>query len=552
MASKGFDLRSVDGVGPVLFARARKQFPRDEWRDAPYRLCEIHGFGFLRADRVARKLGVGQTSKERVNAGAKHLLDEAEQGGHTCLPVPEFSQKLLELLEIRLFDFEFDEQFCEQDGLMSLQRTYDAEMAVATQAKILLGRPTPSRDLVSTGGLHADQRDALAVIQNANMFVLLGGPGTGKTHLIQRIAESRMDGKVALCAPTGKASKRIEELSGMRASTIHRLLEPCNWKTGGRSSFSRGFKFARNRMQPLDAEIVIVDEASMCDVRLLADLMDALPPNGRLILVGDPFQLPSVGAGAVLRDLVASGAVPQVELVELKRQDPKLLIARNCQEIRWRKRVIVDNKASSDFVMLPYATPAETQAAVVEMVAERIPERYGLDASQIMVIAPLRDKGDLSVKELNRVLRARLNPEAVNCPDIWMGDRVIQRANSRELDVVNGDTGTVIEADADKLRIHFDTPEREVEAERSEFDLQLAYALTVHKAQGQQAPAVVFVVDPSGSAQYLAEAQLTYTGISRASTVCVAMGSRKALDAQVARHRAVNRYTRLAGMLRQD
>jgi exodeoxyribonuclease V alpha subunit len=556
-----FDLREVEGFGPTLCARVKGEFPLDEWRDSPYELAKVHGVGFRRADAVALRLGVGKDSKERLNAATWHVLGESEMAGNTAMPIPDFGKALADCLQISLPNsLDFDDSIYEADGLISRRATRDAEMAVATQMRVMMDRALHPNYSSKLDGLAEDQRAALLVIETANIFALMGGPGVGKTYLVKRIAES--SARVELCAPTGKAAKRIEELSGQPTQTIHRLLgvvpphSPL-YHACPRSHSGSKFRFKHHRANPLKADLVICDEASMLDVKLAADLCDALG-DARLILVGDPFQLPSVGSGAVLRDLTTSqvdghgGPIPNMELTELKRQNPSLLIARTCKSIRFDKHVIIDNESAQDFFFIPTEGPIDAQRLIVEMATERIPAKYGLDASEVMVLAPLRDKGPLSAEQLNVVLRAKLNPEGARLSHLpWTGDRVIQKSNDYAQEIYNGDTGTIVEATPSTLRILFDTPCRELAGDRSDFDLGFAYALTTHRFQGSESSAVVVAIDGSGPAQYLCDAQWLYTSLSRAREVCVAIGSRKALDAMAAKHRAVNRWTRLATMMRQ-
>lgn len=561
--SDDFNLSSVPGFGRVLIERVEKEFEHGEWRDNPYLLAEVHGIGFHRADAVAHAFGVTPDSRERRNAAAWHVLGEYERAGHTAMPLREFGEKLREVLSLpQLGEAEFDDSIYEAEGLVSRARTREAERVVAQQMDILQRRIIWDPVRPAKRELHQDQWDALKVINEATIFVLMGGSGTGKTRLIKHMASYA--GKTELAAPTGKAAKRIEELSGIPAQTIHRLLgvtPPSSSKYREHpASHSGKFRFNHNRRHPLKTDLVIVDEASMLDVKLFADLCEALG-DSRLVLVGDPFQLPSVGPGAVLRDLTTcgrdgyGGVVPNVELTELKRQEPDQLIARTCKSIRYDRRVLVDNKSAQDFFFFPGTDPAKTRDAVVDLAASRLPEKYELDPSEVMVLAPLRKDSPLSVRELNRALRARLNPEALDHWWPWTGDRVIQTRNNYDLEIFNGDTGTVVNVEetvtGEILTVLFDTPVREIRAARDDFDLDFAFALTVHKSQGSEWPAVIVVIDDHARANWFVDAQLIYTAISRARKVCVCIGSRAALDQQVSRVRAVNRWTRLGTMMHE-
>lgn len=554
-------LEQIPGIGPSLLRRIRDRWPdgldTPALKKDPYLLTQIRGIGFMLADRVARgAIGIAMDAPQRINAAAVHVLSQAEQEGHTCLPESNFIPRLFDALGIggvaSEFDFD-DEKLILYDGLISCRATEFAEQVVA--ARFAAMRRAARRDW--TYGNHIDlkedQVNALAEICNKSISCLLGGPGVGKTFLVRHIVEGACC-SFALAAPTGKAAKRIEELSGEKAQTIHRLLgvihkDSSEYKHAP-AAHSHGFKFRHNARRPLDRDLVVVDEASMCDVRLMADLCDAMAPGARLLLVGDPFQLPSVGPGAVLRDACAAG-LPNFELTELKRQNPELLIARNCQSIRYEKKVIVDNRGAADFFFLECTDPKRAQALIVEMVTERLPVKYGLDPMRdIVTLTALREKGELSVKALNAALRPKLNPAAGDNPKPTIGDRVIQLSNNYDLEVMNGDMGTMVEESMDlgNMAVRFDVPDRIVEASWDEFHLDFAYALTCHKFQGSEAPAVVLAVHEQQGA-LVPSAQWLYTAISRAKQVCVVVGSRGALNAMAERHRDIKRNTRLASLI---
>lgn len=569
-------LESVTGIGPALLRRIRERWPdlldTPELKDDPYLLTQVRGIGFMLADRVARATGIAVDAPQRINAAGVHVLSEAEQAGHTCLPLDNFVSQLQSALGVGGFsrELDFDDRRIILNGDLIARRSTDfAEHVVATKFARLAGAQDGEWTGPNLKALAGDQMRAAMEMCGKSIFALLGGPGTGKTYTIRQLIEGRRC-SFALCAPTGKAAKRIEELSGEKAQTIHRLLGVVHPDSAEYRSMpdahSRGFRFRHNARQPLDRDLVILDEASMCDVRLMADLCDALRPGARLVLVGDPFQLPAVGPGAILRDL-CQAQLPHFELTELKRQDPSLLIARNCKSIRYEKRVSINNRGATDFFFLETQDPKAAQALIVDMVSKRLPAKYGFDRmSEIVTITALREKGELSRKELNIALRAKLNPDAVNSPKPTVGDRVIQLSNNYDLDMMNGDIGTILEFNLGaepitlgehevkpgEIAIELDVPDgRVVVAPWEEFDIDLAYALTVHKFQGSEAPAVVVAIHEQQGAM-VPTAQWLYTAISRARKVCVVVGSRGALEQAAIRHRDTKRFTRLGTFLKEN
>jgi exodeoxyribonuclease V alpha subunit len=553
-------LCDIPGFGPKRVDLIREDFP-DELDDPrlranPYLLSRLDGIGFLLADRVALAIGVAPDSPLRVEAATEHALRARENIGHTAVPGPELADDVSKLLGVDKLRPPARSAAITRtaDGLWSRTRTLRTEHVVADAVRKMLHR-APSYDLHFVDDyLMDDQRQALEMISSHCISVMCGGPGTGKTHAIKAIVQRDDGGAIALCAPTGKASKRLEELTDRPAQTIHRLLGAAGKNAEDYdqlpAAHSHGFRFRHNRSNPLPHRLVVVDEVSMVDVCLMADLCDALGVDAQLLLVGDPFQLPSVGPGSVLRDVIAGG-VPAFELFTLKRQDPKLMIARNCQAIRYEKNIHLDHNEASDFFFFPCNDAAKIRDLTVELVTQWLP-REGVDPRRdAIVLAPLKRYGELRTPRLNEALRAKLNPEYAQFPDHAPGDRVIQDSNDYDLGVMNGELGTVLELRPDgTVVVCFDTPQRLVEIPRGRADLLPAWALTIHKAQGSEWPWVVVPLheEQCGYAP-IANAQLLYTAISRARRGCLVIGSAKAAKHLAATHWPSKRQTRLAGML---
>ena len=541
------DLATVPGFGPTLSRRARAHFGGNldlMLSTNPYALTEVAGIGFRHADAAALHFGIRRADPRRQAAAALYVLSEAENDGHTALPLAMFGQRMVEALGESVGGCDFDDpRVVERDGLISRRVTLEAEERAAVLAMAMLARPCPEGLPTLVDGLADDQAAALAVIQRANIFCLMGSPGTGKTTLIKSIIRSNPNAKISLCAPTGKAAKRMEEATGTPSRTVHRLLE------AGFDEHTRKFRFRRNGANRIDSKLVVCDESSMLDIRLFASLLEALAEDCRLILVGDIYQLPSVGPGRVLADLTRRGAIPNVELTELKRHDPNLMIARNCAAIKTGRAPTIANTDSKDFFFIDKGSEAAIADEVVDIIANRLPAKYGIDPNRdAIVLTALRERGALSAKELNVRLRAVLNEGAEG--DFAPGDRVIQLSNDYKNEIFNGDLGTVIRRDGRNLMVRFDTPERIVTEERpdSAFHLAHAYALTVHKSQGSEWSWVVIPIHESQGVMVPDRAWI-YTAISRAKAGCVLVGNRNVMQAMINRVRPQERTTRLAGLL---
>jgi exodeoxyribonuclease V alpha subunit len=524
----------------------------DRIRANPYALIEaVEGIGFLTADQVARKAGYQPGGLPRVNAGVLHLLKEmAFAQGHTAVPAALLLEEAGKLLELGAeaiepaFKVLADEKLIiVADGLVSLASLYEDERLIAEKLRALaaVAAPPGRPDLE---GLASDQREALGKAVGSGVFILTGAPGTGKTFTIKRIISSFPKARITLAAPTGKAAKRIFEQSGMEAKTIHKLLEP--QKSGDKFIFSRG---AGN---PVPADLVVLDEVSMVDVTLMARLLEALSPSTRLILVGDTYQLPPVGAGNVLKDAIASGVIPTTELTIIKRQDEGLII-RNCHRIKNGEDIEVGNSSAKDFFFLQRESEDEIRETLLDLVSRRLPDSYKADPLRdIQVLSPLREKTGLSCKALNAEFQKRLNPHPpVEGCRFRAGDKVIQNRNNYEKDVINGDIGYVREIDprSRAITVAFENPERVVELPLYDNDLELAYAVTVHKFQGSETPIVVIPVHQAFG-PFLMQRNLLYTAVSRARKVTVLVGQRGEIPRIIARNQQQKRFTRLKEFLR--
>jgi exodeoxyribonuclease V alpha subunit len=551
-------LDEIRGFGPVLIERVQKRWPKllddQRLRTNPYLMCGVRGIGFKLADVVGHRLGIRPDSPHRVTEGADYVLGQLENSGHTADFDWMFHRKLSDLLS---FDtsgrYPIPETKVQRiAGLWSRQSTFHAERAVALKLESMISGGDADYDLAFTAdGLKSDQLQALQAMKRARIYALTGSPGVGKTSTIRAIFSQYAQDDIALAAPTGKAAKRIEQVTGRPACTIHRLLEVVGELSDDYDqlpyAYSPGFKFRRRRGNPLDTKLIVIDEASMIDIRLMADLCSALRDDARLILVGDSFQLPSVGPGSVLRDLIRSGVVPQFELTELKRQDPNLLIAKNCRSIRYEKRVTVDNSNASDFYFIPVEDPEEISELVVDLVTRRLPSKFNVNPMcDVITLTARRKHGATSAEYLNRLLRRQLNPKGGGC--FGPGDRVIQLHNDYDLDIMNGDIGTIAAVGEDHITVDFEVPPRTVTIPQKEADLMHAWALTVHKAQGSEWPWVVVPVHEE-QGDFVVSAQHFYTAISRARDGCVVVGQRAWMEHIAANHRDDRRVTRLAKFL---
>ena len=541
------------GVGTARAVRIYRTYGAEaveKIRGDPYRLArDIRGIGFVIADGLAGRLGVAKTASMRLRAGLRHVLAEALSNGHCGLPERELlalAEKLLEAprdlveeaLRLEVGDRGLVRDTARGCSCVFLPGLHFAERHAAQRLlELAAGRPPwPEIDVARAlpwvearigFELAASQRAALGRALGSKLLILTGGPGVGKTTLVRALLEilTAKGVRVALAAPTGRAAKRLAEATGLEAMTLHRLLE-ADPRTGG---------FRRSEGNPLACDLLVVDESSMIDVPLLHALLRAIPTPAALLLIGDVDQLPSVGPGQVLADAISSGVLDVVRLHEVFRQAARSRIVRAAHCVNQGRMPELTPDPDADFFFVEASEPESAAALLLRAVSERIPRRFGLDpVRDVQVLCPMH-RGRLGARSLNLELQSTLNPPGRAAARIerfgWtfaMGDKVIQVENDYEKDVYNGDVGFVsgIEPEARELSVTFDG--RAVSYGFDQLDcLVLAYAISIHKAQGSEYPAVVI---PLTTQHYpMLRRNLVYTGVTRGRQLVVLIGQRRAL-----------------------
>ncbi len=560
------------GIAAAHARRIHKVYGHDSLetvRNDPYVLARtITGIGFRTADVVAEKLGIPRNSIQRARAATIYMLERMADEGHVFAPFGYLEHQFQNGLEMNpelaadaLGELTASGDVVAEDvdgaPAVYLKRLYEAETTVAERIRMLVaGRPmsTAVIEKAMTAArkpdgiaLSPEQLRALKTALQAKVTVITGGPGTGKTTLLKSllVALDSAGLKPTLAAPTGRAARRLAEAAGREAKTIHRLLE-YSPETN---------EFLRSERFPLRTNFLIVDEASMMDVELAASLVRSLIPGASLLLVGDRDQLPSVGPGSVLKDVIASGLVPVVELQEVYRQARESLIVANAHRLNRGEMPVTQNDADSDFFFFERAAPEDVLGTIKQLVQNRLVGRFGIsDPREIQVLTPM-NRGPLGTQALNRELQDLLNPRGreLRAGDrrFREGDRVIQLRNNYDKLIFNGAIGRIVAVDPAKGRVGAVFDEGSAEYDYSDLDeLGLAYAISIHKSQGSQYPAVVI---PMHQSHFLMlRRNLVYTAITRAERVCVLVGTRTALAQSVRNEDERRRYSRLADRLRVE
>jgi exodeoxyribonuclease V alpha subunit len=542
-------------------------------KNNPFRLArDIYGIGFLTADNIARNIGIAADAPQRVAAGIEYALNQLADQGHVFAPRDHLVEAAIKILRVQTEQVEAQIEALGQDERIKVETLieeqieavyllpfYYAEVGVSRRIK-RLQESAKSRLAEFTGvdwdrvfawltstqkdgiTLAEQQRQAVHMALTNKISILTGGPGTGKTTITKSILRllATKGKETLLAAPTGRAAKRLSESTGREAKTIHRLLEV---------NPREGFKFQRNQDNPLVCDLLIVDECSMVDLVLMNNLLKAVHPATSLLLVGDADQLPSVGAGNVLRDLIASGVVPVTRLDVIFRQAAGSSIITNAHRINQGDMPYFP-KQKQDFFFFSKEDPEEAAELLVDIVARRIPQKFNLPVEDIQVLSPMH-RGAAGARALNEKLQARLNPLGYNQPEyrsgsrqFRVGDRVLQLRNNYDKDVFNGDVGRIEQIDLEESELWVEFEGRSLGYEFSDLDeLTLAYAMSVHKSQGSEYPVVVL---PLLTQHYmLLQRNLLYTAITRAKKMVVIVGTRKAIAIAVKNDKIAARWSML-------
>jgi exodeoxyribonuclease V alpha subunit len=541
-------------------------------RNNPYRLAsDVWGFGFKTADELAGRLGIDRASPFRAQAALKFVLGELSQEGHVGFPeegvvantsemtdIP--SELVAEAVEVQRQAGEIVRDCVGEAPWLYLKTLFLAELGVARSVHNIKSSAHPLGTVDADAAvaqaeskmgleLAPAQRDAIQAAMREKVLVITGGPGVGKTTLVRGILEvfSARRQRCGLCAPTGRAAKRLTETTGREAKTIHRLLE-----------FEPGLGgFKRDVARPLDLDLLVVDEVSMVDVVLMNQLLRALRPCACIVLVGDVDQLPSVGPGRVLADLIESREVPVVRLTQIFRQAGQSWIVRAAHAVREGHLPRSAPQGSGDFYFVEVQTPDEVIGRLVAMICERIPARFGLDPLRdVQVLTPM-NRSELGTQALNQHLQQVLNP-ARGGPEVQRfgltfrgGDKVLQTQNNYQKEVFNGDVGRIVEINEKERELSVDFDGKRVCYDFGELDeLILAYALSIHKSQGSEYPAVLIPLHTQHFV--MLQRNLLYTALTRGKQLVVVVGHRRALEVAVSRHDTSKRYSALALRLQEQ
>ena len=535
-------------------------------KENPYRLADdIWGIGFKTADKIAEKLGYRKDSPERCRSGIIYLLNDLSNEGHCYVMKEELTEKAVHILEVshelveRTIAVMLEEKslIIEESGAIYLPPFYHSETGVVKRIKEILACDIPKSEITIEKALESIQKEhhiqydeiqlkAVKCAANSKFMVLTGGPGTGKTTTTLAIIEifKRMNKKILLAAPTGRAARRMSEATGMEAKTIHRLLE---YKP------SEGYQ--KNESNPLDCDVLIIDEVSMVDIILMYNLLKAVKNSTIVILVGDVDQLPSVGAGNLLKDIIDSAAIPVIKLTKIFRQAQGSAIIINAHRINKGMMPILKGGKNTDFFFIPEEEPSKVAEIIKELCSKRLPRYYQVDPIEdIQVLCPMQ-RGECGAYNMNILLQEALNPSKTTIryggTNYRLNDKVMQIKNNYDKNVFNGDIGRIVKINQEDkiLTIRFD--DNDIDYDITELDeVVLAYATAVHKSQGSE---YKIVVAPFTMQHYMMlQRNLLYTCVTRAKKVLVLVGSKKAISIAVANNKIQKRNTLLESRLKES
>lgn len=558
------------GVSPAYAQKIFKVYGSQcitKVKENPYALAkDIFGIGFKSADAVAEKMGIAKESDQRMDAGIEYVLSQLSSDGHVCYPVDEFLKEAEKILEVSIPHIEKRLKPLQEENRIEMadvivygqprnfiwaKTLYMAETGIARELKRLKNNQSFLRSVNPEKAIEwvqqqlnielaENQKQAVSCAITGKLHIITGGPGTGKSTITKAILAitEKLTQKIHLVAPTGRAAKRMSEITGKSASTIHSLLE-FDFRKGG---------FKRNRDNPLDCDLLIVDEASMIDTYLMFSLLKALPNYARIIFVGDINQLPSVGPGSVLKDIIGSLTVSVTVLNEIFRQAAGSAIITNAHLVNRGQFPKLYNGQDSDFFFMECQENEDVLNTIVKLVSQRLPNRYGFNCKEeIQVLAPMK-KGIIGTENLNQTLQKVLNPQENGLmrgmQRFQLGDKVMQLRNDYKREVFNGDIGFIENINAEDQQVIVRIDDRNVIYEYSDLDeLTLAYAISIHKFQGSECPCIVMPVHTSHF--MLLHRNLLYTGITRGKSLVVLVGTKKALAIAVNNDDVRKRYTSL-------
>ena len=554
------------GVSPAFAQKIYKTYGDEsieKVKNNPYALAkEIWGIGFKSADQIAKGLGIPETSPIRVDAGIEHVLWELSSEGNVCYPIDPFiieAETILnvpqDLIKERIEVLIREQTVIENDGYLWVKPLYLTEIGIAREIARLFLSERSIRDVNGVKAIEwveeelslqlaPEQKEAVISGVADKLLIVTGGPGTGKSTITRAILTitEKLTNKILLAAPTGRAAKRLSQITGKYASTIHSLLE-MDFLGGG---------FKRNRNNPLNTDLIIVDEASMIDTQLMYHFLKAIPTTARLIFIGDIDQLPSVGPGTVLKDLIASETLPITRLKQIFRQARGSRIVTNAHRINQGEFPDISERPKSDFHFIEKETPDEILAEIVDLVTTRVPRSHHFHKfDEIQVLTPMK-RGIIGTENLNQALQNALNPSPTAITRMGrsfrVSDKVMQIRNNYQKKVFNGDVGRITEIDSTEQMMKVSFEGKIVDYEFSELDeLMLAYAVSIHKYQGSECPCIILPIHISHFK--LLNRNLLYTGITRGKSLVVLIGTKRATAIATKNEEAKKRHTGLRSAL---